>query len=454
MGAERSHKSIPPRPQPVAGSPSQWSLATWPIYASPWLLPRKAPYTCPPHYADEASWEAVRDYLGGRMWVWPGQELVLLTDVHADADAFLDSLEAAEMIARRGPLAADAELTKRGSTATLVLAGDFLDKGPHNIELLRAVSQIRQAGVKTVVLAGNHDIRTRVGVSCFGAEDPRLSHMFVRMGKKSVRLFREIHESYSAGKASAYHDLGPDEILAQMVPKAGWHEAFPEVARGHVSEAKIARELHRITEKQAQMLEEVESAGMSLVDYYAAVCAFRQLFLDPEGEFGWLFSEMRLCHRQGAVLFLHAGVDDQIAELLGQQGHEGLNAAFDDLLARGDWFELYNGPVGNVFRTKYRMSEPQLTERGVAALGRAGIHAIAHGHRNITLGQRMIFRRGLLNFECDASIDRNTRALEGLSAHGAAATVFRSDGSVLAVSSDFPSCKRFDPAEFCAVTIA
>lgn len=396
----------------------------------------------------------MHEYLAGRMWVWPGREVVLITDMHADADALLDSLEAAQFIERSGHGPSGLQLSARGKHATLVLAGDFLDKGPHNIELLRAVNAVRNTGARMVVLAGNHDIRTRVGVSCFGATDPRLSHMFIRMGKKSVRLFKEIHEGYTAGRAADYHDLSDAQILEQMLPEPGWAEAFPGVARTYVSEAKIERELVRIPEKQEQMLQEVADAGMGLGEYYAAVCAFRKLFLQPEGEFGWLFGEMRLCHREGAVLFLHAGVDDEMARLIADQGHGELNTRFDTLMQRGAWFDLYNGPVGNVFRTKYRDSEPILTAEGVAALGGAGIHAIAHGHRNITLGQRMIFRRGLLNFECDASIDRNTRALEGLSARGAAATVFRQDGSVVAISGDFPSCKVFDPAQFCAVTIA
>ena len=435
-------------------APSKWSQARWPLGTCPWLLPEAVARICPPRYADEASLEQVRGYLSRRVWLWPGQETVLLTDLHADADAFLDSVEAAGMIHRRGPGRQDIEVTPRGSTAKLILAGDFLDKGPHNLDLLRAVKSVRDAGAQLIILAGNHDVRTLVGVSCFGAQDPGLSHMFVRMGKKSVKLFSEIHQGYTKGRAHEYHALNDAAIHQAINPRDGWHEAFPPVARKYVSEAKIARELVRIEEKREQLREAIHDAGMSLVVYYAAVCAFRHLFLDEDGEFAWLFSEMKLAHREGAVLFLHAGVDDSIAELIRRKGHDSLNMAFQDLKARGAWFELYNGPVGNVFRTKYRDSEPPMTEAGVRDLNARGILAIAHGHRNITLGQRMIFRQGLLNFECDASIDRNTRALTGLSARGAAATVFRNDGSVVAVSSDYPSCKVFEPSQFCAVTVA
>jgi amphi-Trp domain-containing protein len=56
----------------------------------------------------------------------------------------------------------------------------------------------------------------------------------------------------------------------------------------------------------------------------------------------------------------------------------------------------------------------------------------------------MVMRQGLLNFECDASVDRNTRKLLGLSGAGGAATVFRSNGVVEGISTDYPHIKRLD----------
>ena len=40
----------------------------------------------------------------------------------------------------------------------------------------------------------------------------------------------------------------------------------------------------------------------------------------------------------------------------------------------------------------------------------AGMHAIVHGHRNVTRGQRIMLRVGLLHVECDTCVDANTRA--------------------------------------------
>ncbi|MFT7090377.1 MAG: hypothetical protein ACJAYW_000337, partial [Candidatus Azotimanducaceae bacterium] len=82
---------------------------------------------------------------------------------------------------------------------------------------------------------------------------------------------------------------------------------------------------------------------------------------------------------------------------------------------------------------------------GVANLHRAGIYAIVHGHRNILQGQRLVIREGMLNFECDASVDANTRQVEGLCGPGAATVVFTSDGKVRGISTDYPYIKIFHP---------
>ena len=57
----------------------------------------------------------------------------------------------------------------------------------------------------------------------------------------------------------------------------------------------------------------------------------------------------------------------------------------------------------------------------------------------------MNFRRGMLNFACDACIDRNTRVIEELASVGSAATIIAEDGTVYGLSSDHPAVKVFDP---------
>jgi hypothetical protein len=137
-------------------------------------------------------------------------------------------------------------------------------------------------------------------------------------------------------------------------------------------------------------------------------------------------------------------VDDEAARWLASEGIEGVRRRFRTAL-REEPFELYNGPLGNVFRTKYRDLDLRMTDRGRGDLHREGIYAIVHGHRNVFLGQHMNFRRGLLNFACDACVDRNTREIESLPGLGSAATLIAEDGTIYGLSADHPAVKVFDP---------
>ena len=131
-------------------------------------------------------------------------------------------------------------------------------------------------------------------------------------------------------------------------------------------------------------------------------------------------------------------------------GIDDLNDRYAEVL-QSDPFEVYHGVLGNVFRTKYREFDYDFTPNGVDKLHRAGIYAIVHGHRNILQGQRVVIRQGMLNFECDVSVDCNTREVENLYGPGAGVMVFSRDGCVQGMSSDYPYIKNFHPGN---ITVA
>ena len=183
---------------------------------------------------------------------------------------------------------------------------------------------------------------------------------------------------------------------------------------------------------------------MSITQIYLATKKFRQLFVEPAGRYTWFFERMKLVHREGSYLFLHAGLDDTVAENLKSMDEKYLNDHFQEQLHNNP-YDLYYGSLGNVFRTKYRKYEFAFTAKGVEDLHETGIHALVHGHRNILNGQRLAIRQGMLNFECDASIDANTRTASGLKGPGAAVVIFLPDGTIKARSVDYPYTKTFHP---------
>lgn len=396
----------------------------------------------------------LRDYAAGKPWVWPNRPTYFLCDLHADTDALWRSLETARLIERHGAEDRDFDLTDAGRGALLLFGGDFLDKGPHNLRLLRAVRLLLDRGADARLLAGNHDVRALVGLSYAGCKEPLLAHLFVRMGKKSAPLFREVYDEFLAGTDRAESRLSDAAIRELLFPPKSWYRDFPEAAVEWMPPEKIDRELRRIREKTEQLEHEASQLGLSLQRLHAAFLETRRQLTHPEGEFAWFFDGLQIGHRVGSLLFVHAGVDDTVAEVLRDAGIDGLNHRFRDLMQR-DLFALYHGAIGNAFRTKYRDTDAPLTERGVRALHEAGIYAIVHGHRNILRGQRMVLRAGILNFECDVSLDANTRAIEGLAGAGAGITAFLPSGIAEGHSVDHDAVKQLVLAHHCdLVTLA
>lgn len=391
------------------------------------------------HY--DAAAEQLRARIGARPFVWPNRLMYFFCDVHADVDAWRRSLIATGGVRWFGPGDNDYELTEQGQQALFVIAGDCFDKGPSNLRLLRAIKLLIDKGANVEILAGNHDLRTLVGLAYLGRKDPRFAHLFVRMGKKTMPLFQEIRAEYlEPGETS---ELSEHELTRVLFPDDAWFTQFPSVAKGLVPDKKIAKELARIREKMTELPRKCEQLGMTLGDIHRAATRARELFLQPEGEFRWYFERMDVALRWGSFLLVHAGVDDITAELLARENVSGANARFHQLLAE-DPFELYHGPFGNMFRTKYRDVDHPFTQTGVHHMYEAGLYGIVHGHQNILRGQRVLVREGLLNFECDASVDCNTRKLEGLRGPGGAVTIFRPDGIALGISADHPHVKVFD----------
>jgi hypothetical protein len=97
-----------------------------------------------------------------------------------------------------------------------------------------------------------------------------------------------------------------------------------------------------------------------------------------------------------------------------------------------------------MIRTKYRPTDMPLTAHGARLIHEKGIHAVVHGHLNLCRGQRIVLRRGIVNFQCDSTMDRNTRKKEGLPGHGIAVTIIDPDEKIIGISRDYPYTKIFE----------
>lgn len=364
----------------------------------------------------------VQGYLGDHRARLPQRRHIFVTDPHADADALLDSLQLAGAL-RRTDAADGFAITAYGRDSVIVLGGDYLDKGPSDLRLLRVLRHLVDTIDDLVLLAGNHDVRTLLGARFAEDQSPRYAHMFVRMGKKVVPLLREVWDTHLADREVQL--LDHDEAARRLLPAETWYDAFVPLAEKLAPRPAVDNELDKVRKKTTGLPERLADAGMTLGMAHAAVSHCRALF-EPGGEHAWLFSRMRLAHRAESLLFVHAGIDDLAARRIHDEGVEAVDDHYHRLLD-DDPFELHYGPVGNVFRTKYRDRDFAFTERGAEQLHRAGIHVLVHGHRTHTDGHHTELRCGLLHLECDTCLDRNTRAQYALPGSGAAATVFDND---------------------------
>lgn len=220
---------------------------------------------------------------------------------------------------------------------------------------------------------------------------------------------------------------------------------FPFFAAGFLTTEGIDREIGKMRSKINSFEEHCATAGLSLQQVYAASMKCRSLFLKKSGEFNWFFKKMRLVKKRGSFLFLHAGLDDQMAELLAKRGIKHVNQAFKKNLLKQHLFNFYYSPLANTFRTKYRKADLPLTERGARATKSAGIHVLVHGHVNQHNGQRIALKNGLVHIEADITLDSHSRKREGLDGYGVGVTLIDRKRGVIGLSCDHPRAKVFKP---------
>ncbi|MCK5698062.1 MAG: metallophosphoesterase [Gammaproteobacteria bacterium] len=392
----------------------------------------------------------IKAHLDTDSWVWPNKTIYFFADMHADSDAFIASLVASGGIKKTGAKDKQFTLTAEGKKARFILGGDCFDKGPSTLRLLRVIKLLIDKGGDVVILAGNHDTRTLVGIlSLSMKKDPSMEHLFVRMGAKPLPLFKEIYDHYLKDKSLKGKKLkapSTQQCRKKLFPSKNWQQRFPNIAKEKISQTAIKKDMKRTLEKISHFEKWSDKEGLSLQQIVLAVKKWQALFLKPQGEFYWFFKHLKLASKEGSFFFVHAGVDDQSAKMIRDHGVKWINKEFRKKLKK-DQFDLYYGPLGNMFRTKYRKSDRRFSKKGALMLHNSGINTIVHGHRNLYYGQRMMLRKGIINFECDTSLDINTRKKEGVVyGLGASVTIIHPQKLILGISSDYPFIKVFEPA--------
>lgn len=397
---------------------------------------------------DRALGLALNDAVSHKPWKWPKRRIFFVADPHADAEAFNASLVASGGVRKTGPGYFDIKLTKQGRKGLFIIGGDCMDKGPSSLEVLRSVRNLMRTGARVKLLAGNHDVRLLMGLRAMSQKHDTLTeHLFIRMGPKVVPLLKEIHTEYLGSKKALRGIPNRQKCRQILYPSANWFDEFPKKAARLMSKPGIERETTRMQKKIRIFEDACRDAGLSLRDVYATARKCHELFLKPGGEFAWFFRDMRLAYREGSLIFVHAGFDDQLARVIEKKGVGHLNRLYRKQI-RKDLFDFYYGSLANSMRTKYRDVDKPLTRQGVIKAHHQGIHMVVHGHRNITNGQRIMLRKGMIHIESDITMDRNSRKKEGLEGYGIGVTIVDPKGKIIGISTDYPYAKVFEPGYY------
>jgi len=265
------------------------------------------------------------------------------------------------------------------------------------------------------------------------------------MGFKPLPLFKEIFNNYIKKKEKKKKKKFSKKCLKRIFPSKNWALKFSQIAQQKISQSSIEKDLKRTTQKIKNYKDWCAAEGLTLQQVCLAAKKWQQLFLQPEGEFYWFFKHLKLAEKQGSFFFVHAGVDDSSAKMIRKKGFKWLNKQFRKKL-KTDLFDLYYGSLGNMIRTKYRNYDRHFSKKGALMMHNSAINVIVHGHRNLYHGQRLMLRNDMINFECDTSLDINTRKKEGLAQKkGASVTIIHPDKLILGISSDYPFIKVFAP---------
>ncbi len=378
-------------------------------------------------------------------WKWPGKTVYFFSDLHADSDALVASLIASGGVKVKGRKLRHLKLTRQGKQAQFLIGGDCFDKGPSNLELLRTLDKLHQRDANMRILAGNHDVRVMLGMCSVNREAaPGCDHFFIRMGAKAVPFLKEINDNYLSHAHSLKHVPGMAECERRLYPPEQWFDEFPTEAAALLPQSVIETELRRVREKQQDFESQCDNVGLSVRRAYAAALQWQKLFMHDGGEFSWFFRRMRLAMRKGSFLFVHAGLDNNIAHLINEKGIKQVNREFKKQM-KGNPMRFYYGPLANAIRTKYRPGDRHLTKAGAQQVHDNDLHVIIHGHKSMSNGQRISLRKNIIHFECDVTLDRHSRSKEGLQGAGAGVTIIRPDKKIIGISADYPYVKVFDP---------
>ncbi len=280
---------------------------------------------------------------------------IFIPDIHGDVEALEKTLKAANLADGEG----HALKFRDPDLHELVFTGDYIDRGPTNLETLELLLSIRAHFQHVILEPGNHDITALHALS--HPEQPRWMQLWMDgvpvMDQVAKRYRLHLQKPTTDAHPLAHMALDPenDETKSYLATWQKFIEQHPE---------------------------------MQSTDFPAAYERMRELFL--EGQFRILFEQMRVAHRIGGILAVHAGINEKGMAL----GLDRLNGLYQLAWQRRDFQFLFDydwknrhslpkaplAPVVCMMKPLPPDRTPLISEKTADAMHEEGIRVLIHGH--------------------------------------------------------------------------
>ncbi len=280
---------------------------------------------------------------------------IFIPDIHGDVEALRKTL-----------LAAHLGQTKHGELVfedpglhELVFTGDYIDRGPANLEALELVLAIREHFKDVILEPGNHDITALHALS--HPDEPE----WMRLWMDGVPVLHQIAKRY---RLYLHHQMKDAHPLANAPLEPGDAET-----QKYLATWQSFIECH---------------PEMQSTDFPAAYERMRELFFT--GPFRVLFEQMKMAHRIGGILAVHAGMNEKGMAL----GIERLNQLYQLAWKRRDFKFLFDydwktrqpvpdAPLASLICMMKKLppsQTPLISKRTADMMYEEGIRVMIHGH--------------------------------------------------------------------------
>lgn len=228
---------------------------------------------------------------------------IFIPDIHGDPDALKRTLLQAGLA--EGTVE-NYTIRNPGDIDQVVFTGDYIDRGPDNLGALNLLLDVRSEFQNVVFEPGNHDL-TALHVLTHPKEP-----QWMRLWSDGIPVLHQVAQQYKLLRESPAIDIHP-------------------LANYQLPDDEVTDEFQTFWKQYME-----KNPDMQFTDFPAAYQKLHELFF--EGPFKILFEQMKMAHRIGEIVAVHAGMNEMSLKL----GVEKLNELYRIAWQRKDFRFLFD----------------------------------------------------------------------------------------------------------------